>query len=71
MLQKLPVIEFEWIGDTSQFKEDFIKKYNGDSDEGHFLEVDILVLKKVHRVIKLNQNVWLKQYIDMNIDLRK
>ena len=29
-----------------------------------------LVLKKVHRVIKLNQNVWLKPYIDMNTDLR-
>ena len=30
-----------------------------------------LVLKKFHRVIKSNQNSWLKPYIDMNIDLRK
>ena len=30
-----------------------------------------LVLKKVYRVIKFNQNAWLKPYIDMNIDLRK
>ena len=30
-----------------------------------------LVLKKVHRVFKLNHNAWLKQCIDMNIDLRK
>ena len=30
-----------------------------------------LVLKNVHRVIKLNQNAWLKPYINMNTDLRK
>ena len=31
----------------------------------------VLVLKKVHRVIKFNQNAWLKPYIDMNIKMRK
>ena len=31
----------------------------------------ILVLKKVHTVIKFNQNACLKPYIDMNTDLRK
>ena len=30
-----------------------------------------LVLKKVHRVIKFNQNAWLKPYNDMNTDHRK
>ena len=30
-----------------------------------------LVVKKVQRLIKLNQNAWLKPYIDMNTDLRK
>ena len=30
-----------------------------------------LILKDVHRVIKFNQEAWLKPYIDMNIKLRK
>ena len=29
-----------------------------------------LVLKKVNRVIKFNQNAWLKPYIDVNTELR-
>ena len=30
-----------------------------------------LILKDVHRVIKFNQEAWLKPYIDMNNKLRK
>ena len=30
-----------------------------------------LVLKKLHRVIKFNQNAWLKLYVDMNANLKK
>ena len=29
-----------------------------------------LILKKVHRVIKCNQRVWLKPYINMNTEKR-
>ena len=36
MLQKLPVNNFDWVEDTSQFKY-----YNEESDEGYFLEVDV------------------------------
>ena len=122
MSQKFPANNFEWIKDTSQFDEDFIKNYNEESDEGYFLEVNVqylenlhefqndlsflpermktekvekfvanlhdktgyvihirnlkqsltngLVFKKVHRVIKFNQNTWLKSYTDIKSDLR-
>ena len=41
MSQKLPVNGFKWVEDLSQFKEDFIKKFDDKSDTGYFLEVDI------------------------------
>ena len=47
MSQKLPVNNFEWIKDTSQFNEDFIKNYNEESDEGYFFEVDVQYLEKL------------------------
>ena len=37
----------------------------------HTLNVILLVLKKVHRVIKFNQYAWLKPFLDMNTDPRK
>ena len=50
MSQKLPVNNFEWIKDTSQFNEDFIKNYNEESDEGYFLEVDVQYLEKLGKL---------------------
>ena len=32
MSQKLPVNNFEWIKNNSQFNEDFIKSYNKEID---------------------------------------
>ena len=48
MSQKLPVHNFEWIEDTSQFNEVSIKNYNEESDERHFLEVDVQYPEKLH-----------------------
>ena len=98
----------QWIEDTSQFNADFIKNYNGESDEGYFLEADVqypdklhellndlpflpermkvekveklvgslldktenviklnheLLLEKVHRATRFNQNAWLKNIL--------
>ena len=115
MSQKLAVNNIEWIEDTSEFNEDFIKNYNEESDGEYFLENNVqyteklhklhndlpllpermksekveklvanlhdkteyvihirnltqvlnngLVLKKVHRVIKFNQNAWLNHIL--------
>ena len=53
MSQKLPVNNFEWIKDTSQFNEDFIKNYNEESDEGYFPKVDVNILKNYMNVIMI------------------
>ena len=50
MLQKLPVNNFEWIKDTSQFNKDFVKNYDEESDEGYFLEVDVQNLEQLHEL---------------------
>ena len=50
MSQKLPVNKFEWIKETSQFNEDFIKNYNEESDERYFLEVDVQYHEKLHEL---------------------
>ena len=50
MSQKLPVNNFEWIEETSQFNEDFIKSYNEESDEENFLEVDVQYPKELYKL---------------------
>ena len=41
-VSKLPVNGFMWCNDhLSDFNKEFIKNYNEDSNEGHFLEIDI------------------------------
>ena len=50
MSQGLPVNKFEWIQDTSQLNEDFIKNCNEESDEGYFLEVNVQYPEKLHEL---------------------
>ena len=48
--QKLPVNNYEWIEDTSQFNGDFMKNYNEKSDKGYFLEVDVQYIEILHEL---------------------
>ena len=65
MSQKLPVNNFEWIKDSSQFNEDFIKNYNEESDvqyleKLHELHNDLPFLPermKIEKVEKLAANL--------------
>ena len=41
MSQRLSVNYFEWIKETSQFKEGFIKSGKEESDEEYFLEAGV------------------------------
>ena len=45
--QKLPINNFEWIEETSQFNGDFIKNYNKEENEPYFLELDIQYPEKL------------------------
>ena len=47
MPQKLLVTNFEWIEDTSQFNENFIKDYNEENDKWYLLEVDVQYPEKL------------------------
>ena len=53
MLQKLPVNNFEWVKDISQFNEDVIKNCNEESDKGYFLEVDVQYIKNYINFIRI------------------
>ena len=52
MSQKLPVNNFKWVEETFEFNEYFIKRYNEESDERYFLEVDVQYSEKLHDLHK-------------------
>ena len=52
MSQKIPTNGFRWVEDLSQFHEDFVKKYDENSDIGYFLEVDIDYPKRLFNLHK-------------------
>ena len=50
MSQKPPVKKFEWMEDSSQSYEGFIKNSHEESNEGYFLKVDIQYPEKLHKL---------------------
>ena len=50
MSQKLPVNGFKWVKDLSKFNESFIKNYDGNSDKGYILEIDVEYPKNLHKL---------------------
>ena len=46
----MPVNDFRWVEDISEFDESFIKSYNEKSDEGYCLEVDLQYLENLHNL---------------------
>ena len=52
----MPVNDFKWVEDISEFNESFIKSYNEESDEGNFLENDSQYLESLHNI---HNHLWL------------
>ena len=50
MCQKLPVGDLKWVDVLSIFTEDFTKNYDGDSDIGYNLEVDVEYPRNLHKL---------------------
>ena len=50
MCKKLPISDLKWIekDDLLKFDENFIKNYDGNSDKGNILEVDVEYPKSLH-----------------------
>ena len=50
MFQKLSVGGFKWVEDLSQFKKNFIKNYDENSDQENIVEVDIEYLENLFKL---------------------
>ena len=48
MFEKLPVNGFKWMNDVTEIDKKFIKNYDGDSDKGYILEVDVKCPRKLY-----------------------
>ena len=50
MSQKLPLGNFNWVQEISEFDEDCTKNCNYDCDEGHFIEIHVQFSEDLHNL---------------------
>ena len=48
--QTLPVNDFKWVEEASEFNENFVKSYNDERFERSFLEVDVQYPQNLHNL---------------------
>ena len=58
LYSKLPVHDFKWIENTSQFSKYFLESYYEVSDNGYFLEVDVQYPQIVHSFTMIYSFYW-------------
>ena len=56
-VKKVAWNDFKWVEDISELNQSFIKSCNEESNEGHFLEVDIQNIYITFKVKKKNLNL--------------
>ena len=61
---------FEWIEDSSKSNKDFIKNYNQESDNGHFLKVEFQYPEKLHERMKIEKVEKLVAKVEFVIHIR-
>ena len=75
MLQKLPVNNFKWVKDISEFDKIFIKSYNENIDKICVLEFDVQYPENLHSfhndLFYLPEKVKTEQFEKLEANLRK
>ena len=56
MSRKLPVNNFKWVEDISEFDETFKKNYNEENDKKYFLKIELQYPENLHNLHNTHQD---------------